>query len=545
MADTKELKLRRVIGYNGTYPDTLIYTTDGKYLIYSLGLAVVVKDIKRNTQCFLRGHTDVITCLAISNDGSKLASGQQSKSRGSKAPIIVWDLAEATKRLAGSANGGDSDRDDSFVAFRLVLHMGKVQALTFSAKDSFLFTVGGQDDNALVCWNMETGEPICGTPSGDDSTLTVAAFNREANDELLVTGGNYSITVWRVELKQRKFHALRANLGNLKRIVTCIGVSPDDKVAYCGTKTGDLLEILLDCDLAKPNCIFPPVGTLKPRYSRTTKERFSQGVITIVVHDNEENRRFVLLGAGDGNLAVLKLGPATAASDGSKTKPITTACMEKLMGGITALSEGKHGDFYAGTNHSNMYQFQLDEPTSSGSNNRPASANASTTGLKVVLRSTCHYSCINDVVFPSSTTRSPADNSHLFLTCAKTDIRIWNARRCQEILRVQVPNLVCNCLELTCDGGLIVSGWDDGKVRAFYPESGKLKFVIQDAHNESVTAIAMCTPSSSASTFSSSGEWRLLTGGKDGRVRVWRITPSRQTMEASLKEHRGPVNAIQ
>lgn len=70
----------------GTYPDTLIYTTDGKYLIYSLGLAVVVKDIKRNTQCFLRGHTDVITCLAISNDGSKLASGQQSKSRGNKAP---------------------------------------------------------------------------------------------------------------------------------------------------------------------------------------------------------------------------------------------------------------------------------------------------------------------------------------------------------------------------------------------------------------------------------------------------------------------------
>ncbi|ETK78391.1 hypothetical protein F441_15853, partial [Phytophthora nicotianae CJ01A1] len=48
-----------------------------------------------------------------------------------------------------------------------------------------------------------------------------------------------------------------------------------------------------------------------------------------------------------------------------------------------------------------------------------------------------------------------------------------------EILRVQVPNLVCNCLELTCDGGLIVSSWDDGKVRAFYPESGKLKFIIQ------------------------------------------------------------------
>ncbi|KAL7678428.1 putative cilia-and flagella-associated protein [Plasmopara halstedii] len=79
----------------------------------------------------------------------------------------------------------------------------------------------------------------------------------------------------------------------------------------------------------------------------------------------------------------------------------------------------------------------------------------------------------------------------------------------------------CNCIELTHDGGLVVSGWDDGKVRAFYPES-------------------VCKPSTS-----SASEWRLITGGNDGRVRVWRITSSRQTMEASLKEHRGPVNAIQ
>ncbi|RLO11845.1 hypothetical protein DYB28_013457, partial [Aphanomyces astaci] len=76
-------------------------------------------------------------------------------------------------------------------------------------------------------------------------------------------------------------------------------------------------------------------------------------------------------------------------------------------------------------------------------------------------------------------------------------------------------------------------------VRAFYPESGKLKFVIQDAHNESVTAIAVCHDTDHER------EWRLITGGKDGRVRVWRITPSRQTMEASMKEHRGPVNSIQ
>lgn len=499
----------------GTYLNTLIYTTDGKFLVYSLGLAVVVRNLRTNTQAFLRGHTDVITCLAVSNDGSRLASGQQSKSRGNKAPVIVWDLEKATEHMHAKADQSEC------ALFRLVLHMGRVQDLAFSARDSYLFTVGGQDDNALVCWNMKTGEPICGTPSGDDSTLVVAALHTGANDDLLVTGGNYAISVWRVDIKHRKFHSLRANLGSLKRIVTCIGVSPDDKVAYCGTKTGDLLEIILDCDLTKPNCMFPPVGTQKPRYSRTTKERFSQGINTILVHDNEENKRFVLLGAGDGTLACLRIGSISEAA--SKTTPIPTDYMEKLGGGITSVSEGKHGDFYAGTNSSNIYHFELTD-----------------SGLKAELRSTCHYSPINDVVFPHSPERRDDENSHLFVTCSKTDIRIWNARKGQEILRIQVPNLVCNCIDLTADGSVIVSGWDDGKVRAFYPESGKLKFVIQDAHNESVTAIAVCAPA-----YSSSKEWRLITGGKDGRVRVWRITPSRQTMEASLKEHRGQVNSIQ
>lgn len=514
MADIKELKLKRVIGYNGNFFNTLLYTTDGKFLIYSLGLAVVVRNLRTNAQAFLRGHTDIITCLALSNDGTRLASGQQSKSRGNKAPVIVWDLQKATDNMASNTDQSDT------VLFRLVLHMGKVQDLSFSARDSFLFTVGGQDDNALVCWNMKTGEPICGTPSSDDSTLVVRGFSQSANDELLVTGGNYSICVWRVDTKHRKFHPLRANLGNLKRVVTCIGVSPDDRIAYCGTKTGDLLEIILDCDLTKPNCLLPPVGTQKPRYNRTTKERFSQGIQSIVVHDDEENKRFVLVGAGDGTLACLKIG---AIADATKhTVPIATEFLDKLVGGITAISEGKHGDFYAGTSNSNMYNFHLLD-----------------TGFKLELRSTCHYGSINDVVFPKSSARSDADNSHLFVTCAKTDIRIWNARKMQEILRIQVPNLVCNCIDLTPDGTTIVSGWDDGKVRAFYPESGKLKFVIQDAHNEGVTAIAVVASSAS------SREWRLITGGKDGRVRVWRIGASRQTMEASLKEHRGPVNSIQ
>ena len=39
------------------------------------------------------------------------------------------------------------------------------------------------------------------------------------------------------------------------------------------------------------------------------------------------------------------------------------------------------------------------------------------------------------------------------------------------------------------DGKSIVSGWSDGKIRAFLPQSGDLLYVINDAHNHGVTAV--------------------------------------------------------
>jgi hypothetical protein len=40
------------------------------------------------------------------------------------------------------------------------------------------------------------------------------------------------------------------------------------------------------------------------------------------------------------------------------------------------------------------------------------------------------------------------------------------------------------------DGTKILSGWSDGRIRAFGPQSGKLLWTINDAHHKAVTAIA-------------------------------------------------------
>ena len=71
-----ELKIKSVIGFSGEVPNSLHYTPCGKYIIYPLGSFVVLKNMKTDKEAFLDGHTREISCLAISNDGRTVASGQ-------------------------------------------------------------------------------------------------------------------------------------------------------------------------------------------------------------------------------------------------------------------------------------------------------------------------------------------------------------------------------------------------------------------------------------------------------------------------------------
>lgn len=74
----------------------------------------------------------------------------------------------------------------------------------------------------------------------------------------------------------------------------------------------------------------------------------------------------------------------------------------------------------------------------------------------------------------------------------------------------------------------IISAWNDGKIRAFKPQSGALLYTIHDAHKQGVTAISTTSDSK-----------RIVSGGGEGQVRVWDISPQRQVMVAAMKEHKG------
>ena len=94
------------------------------------------------------------------------------------------------------------------------------------------------------------------------------------------------------------------------------------------------------------------------------------------------------------------------------------------------------------------------------------------------------------------------------------------------------PNLtlpICNCLEFMADGKSIISGWSDGHIRSFLPQSGRLSYLIKGAH-KTTHLILKHAPNHELSKEQPVGVnclstsmdcYLILTGGSDGEVHLY------------------------
>eukprot|EP01135_Chromosphaera_perkinsii_P007615 Nk52_evm71s914 gene=Nk52_evmTU71s914 len=455
----QSMKLLCTIGFGGKVPQGLVVHPGQKHACYPLGSTVVVRDLETGNQSFLHGHTNTLSCLAISKSGRYVASGQITH-MGFQALIIVWDFE--TRQAKHS----------------LTLHKVKVQSLSFSHDDKYLLSLGGQDDNSVVLWDLETGNPVCGAVSAMKSAgaaLTCAYCN--TNNLSFVTGGNQTLRVWTIDLNSKKMTPVDCQLGSLKRVVRCIEISDDDEYMYCGTTSGDLLQVNMRTKLFK--CEGP------------RKDKYSLGIISATL----KNKDYILVGCGDGTISLIKR---------SSMKSIRST---KVEGAVTSIVFYRPDRLFAGTAESNIYDVDMNT-------------------LETTLLKTCHYDSINDITFATGC-------SDLFATCSENDIRIWNTYTSSEMLRITVPNLICHSVVFGYDGRSIITGWNDGKIRCYTPRSGKLIFTINDAHNKGVTAVTGTHDCK-----------KVLSGGGDGQVRVWDVTPKSQKMKGAMKEHKSTVNSI-
>jgi len=108
-----------------------------------------------------------------------------------------------------------------------------------------------------VLWDVETGNAICGTPTCTDFTVAIKFLNNDGAK--LVTCGNYNLNVWQYDHLTNKLVPSDVQLGQLRRCFTCLAVDAADQYMYCGTATGDVLQvlttILCDCCLVLIICL--------------------------------------------------------------------------------------------------------------------------------------------------------------------------------------------------------------------------------------------------------------------------------------------------
>jgi len=113
--------------------------------------------------------------------------------------------------------------------------------LDFSFDEKYLASLGGQDDNTLVIWDIETGKALIGNPVGQNIANKICFFNTTSSKCLTVH--NYGIRTWDLDLVQKKVQYTDILTQAIKRVFTCCVVDPTDSYAYIGTKTGDIVEI--------------------------------------------------------------------------------------------------------------------------------------------------------------------------------------------------------------------------------------------------------------------------------------------------------------
>ncbi|XP_071965572.1 cilia- and flagella-associated protein 52-like isoform X2 [Antedon mediterranea] len=362
---------------------------------------------------------------------------------------------------------------------RLSLHKVKVQSLAFSPNDLYLLSLGGQDDGSVVIWDVKAKQSICGSQAALKSAgMTYCVAYSNSNDNIFVTGGNRTLRVWELDRGNRKIRPTDCTMGQLKRVVTSIEVSEKDEFFYCGTTSGDVLKVSVEKQLF--------------RHYGPAKNKYSKGITALALVKTDE----MLVGAGDGTVALIK---------GDTFKKVKSVKIGDA-GAITSIAlRGNGHQFFVGTENAQTYRFNFAEFTYN-------------------LISTCHSDPVNDIVFPFG-------SSDLFATCSENDIRVWHGSK--EMLRISVPNITCHAIDFMRDGRSIISAWNDGKIRAFLPESGRLHYCIEDAHNKGVTAIAATSDCK-----------RIVSGGGEGQVRVWMVGSKSQKMVDAMKEHKGSVSCI-
>jgi hypothetical protein len=147
----------------GDISDRRVNSTASELLIYSSAALGVVYDLSTNSQRYFEGHTDDITCIAVSRDCKMIATGQMGKSP----EVFVWE--SCLSPYIPSDDDGPVSSSRSLNG--LICRIGKgffsrgVNAAAFSFDSVYLCAIGCDDRHEMGIWALATGQLVTSCPS--------------------------------------------------------------------------------------------------------------------------------------------------------------------------------------------------------------------------------------------------------------------------------------------------------------------------------------------------------------------------------------------
>ena len=125
------------------------------------------------------------------------------------------------------------------------------------------------------------------------------------------------------------------------------------------------------------------------------------------------------------------------------------------------------------------------------------------------------------------------------MTCGGSKISIFCLPSLRLRCEIVIKNCECLTARITSDGGFILSGWSDGSIRAFTPESGTLWFELPNAHRRHVTCLAL-----------SADLTMMVSGGSEGQIRLWNMDlagdkPVVPRLMHTFHSHRASISSLQ
>lgn len=379
-----------------------------------MGACVVIGKVSEaHNQEFLRGHDEEVCCVAVSSSGVLMASAQLPSSQGNAvgAPVVVWEYE--TRRMLYQLNGFQC----------------KITRMAFSPDDHFLVASG--EDCRMVLWDMRTSEVVL-------TKMFPAPIN-------LLAWGRIDESSRRAVYTLAFSHSSQVIMNDLAYDISCMqyalksypcGMPSTGLVRdyLCGTLTHSL-DNVLGGTLAGEMVIF----NAETRVFRCTVPVSSNGVHSIVACNQTGH---VFAGTGDG--MINKLVGANA--EWSLTAQV------RVVGQVVSLSISSDGS-------------ELLAGTSAGKSYRVLACDLSVSEL-----SSSHIAPVMACAFGTQ--------SDLFASISQDGtIRVWDLSDYSVLAMAQetVAGLSL-CFMMPKVGytpiTTLISGWNDGCIRAYNAASG-------------------------------------------------------------------------